>query len=107
MSNNHSDKTIEQDKITNQDKEAPKMPPKYQVVLLNNDYTPIEFVIFILMKVFNKTEDEATSIAWKVHEEDKATVGIYTREIAETKIETVHHYSQENGFPLRLELHKI
>ncbi len=81
-------------------KPALKRPPMYKVVLLNDDYTPMEFVVHILEKFFGMNREKATQIMLTVHTEGAATVGIFPRDIAETKSEQVNLYSQENNHPL-------
>ena len=75
-------------------------PPMYKVILHNDDYTPMDFVIDILMKIFHKNLDEANKIMWKVHEKGKAVCGIYVQEIAQTKVYQVKSAAKANGFPL-------
>jgi len=82
-------------------KEKTKRPEMFKVVLLNDDYTTMEFVVLVLQQVFNKPEPEAFRIMMQVHIKGRGICGAYTYEIAETKVETVHELAQENGFPLR------
>jgi ATP-dependent Clp protease adaptor protein ClpS len=77
-----------------------KRPQMYKVILLNDDYTPMEFVVHILEKFFGMNREKATQIMLTVHTEGAATVGIFPRDIAETKSEQVNLYSQENSHPL-------
>lgn len=77
-----------------------KRPPMYKVILLNDDYTPMEFVVHILEKFFSMNREKATQIMLTVHTEGAATVGIFPRDIAETKSEQVNNYAQENNHPL-------
>jgi ATP-dependent Clp protease adaptor protein ClpS len=77
-----------------------RRPPMFKVLLLNDDYTPMEFVVHILENFFSMTREKATQIMLVVHSEGKAVVGIYPLDIAETKSEQVNLYSQENGHPL-------
>ena len=72
----------------------------FKVVLLNDDYTPMEFVVHILEKFFGMNREKATQIMLTVHTEGAATVGIYPRDIAETKSEQVNLYAQEHNHPL-------
>ncbi|MBI5632437.1 MAG: ATP-dependent Clp protease adapter ClpS [Nitrospirae bacterium] len=83
-----------------------KKPPLYSVFLLNDDYTTMDFVIHILETVFHKPVIEATRIMLHVHKNGKGLAGIYTREIAETKIETVHDIAREHEFPLKCSMEK-
>lgn len=80
-----------------------KYPKKYKVLLLNDDYTSMEFVIDILMGIFYKSRNEAESIMYEVHEKGKGVCGIYTYEIAQTKVMQVHKRARDSGFPLRAE----
>ena len=77
-----------------------KRPPMFKVVLMNDDYTPMEFVVHILEKFFAMNREKATQIMLTVHTEGAATVGIFPRDIAETKSEQVNLYAQENSHPL-------
>ena len=74
-------------------------PPKYAVVLLNDDFTPIDFVIGILMKLFDKSFDEAEAITMDVHTTGKGVAGVYTKDIAETKVILVNRIAQTNEHP--------
>jgi len=76
-------------------------PRLYKVLLHNDDYTSMEFVILILENVFHKSTPDATRIMLNVHNEGKGIAGVYTREISETKISIVHQLAQKNEFPLR------
>lgn len=77
-----------------------KRPPMFKVILMNDDYTPMEFVVHILEKFFGMNREKATQIMLTVHTEGAATVGIFPRDIAETKSEQVNLYAQENNHPL-------
>ena len=86
--------------LTETSKPELKRPPMYKVILMNDDYTPMEFVIHILENFFSMEREKATQIMLKVHTEGSAVVGIYPRDIAETKSEQVNQYAQENSHPL-------
>jgi len=75
-------------------------PAMYKVILLNDDYTPMEFVVHVLEVFFGIAREKATQIMLAVHTQGAAVVGIYPRDIAETKSEQVNQYSQENNHPL-------
>lgn len=75
-------------------------PVMYRVIMHNDDYTTQEFVIHILIKFFRKEPGEAHFLMLKVHTSGQATVGVYTKEIAETKVTQVVDYAKESGFPL-------
>ncbi|MBI2605546.1 MAG: ATP-dependent Clp protease adapter ClpS [Deltaproteobacteria bacterium] len=77
-----------------------KEPPKYAVILHNDDYTTMEFVVEVLERFFNKTGDEATRIMLKVHQTGRGVAGIYSHEIAETKAAQVVEYARSKGHPL-------
>jgi ATP-dependent Clp protease adaptor protein ClpS len=81
-------------------KERLKKPLLYKVLLHNDDYTTMEFVIYVLTTVFHKTEGEAFTIMLKVHTEGVGVAGIYSYEIAETKAEKVITLARENEYPL-------
>ncbi|MEW5909152.1 MAG: ATP-dependent Clp protease adapter ClpS [Thermodesulfobacteriota bacterium] len=78
-----------------------KEPPLYRVLLHNDDYTSMEFVVSILMHVFNKSVEESTRIMLNVHNTGIGICGIYPHEVAETKVETVQTLAREHGFPLK------
>ncbi|MFP6808638.1 MAG: ATP-dependent Clp protease adapter ClpS [Pseudomonadales bacterium] len=75
-------------------------PPMYKVILLNDDYTPMEFVVEVLEVFFGMNREKATQVMLAVHTVGKATCGIFTRDVAETKSAQVNQYSQENQHPL-------
>ena len=81
-------------------------PSMYRVMLINDDYTTMEFVVEILVKVFHKPYDEATRIMLHVHQKGSGLCGIYTFEVAESKVHTVHTLARENGFPLKCTMEK-
>ncbi len=77
-----------------------KKPPMYKVVLLNDDYTPMEFVVHILERFFGMDRVRATRIMWKVHTEGKGVCGVFTRDVAETKVVQVNDFSRRHEHPL-------
>jgi len=77
-----------------------KRPPLYKVVLLNDDFTPMEFVIGILMSFFNMSSTYAAQLMLQIHTQGKGVCGIFSREIAETKVATVNRYSRQHKHPL-------
>lgn len=81
-------------------------PPLYRVLLHNDDYTTMAFVVEVLMVVFNKSMEEATRIMLNVHQKGVGLCGIYPLEIAETKVDTVETLARENGFPLKCSMEK-
>ena len=78
-----------------------KRPSMYKVLLLNDDYTPMDFVVLILQRIFGKDRDTATRIMMHVHTRGVGVCGVYTREVAETKLRQVIEFSQENQHPLQ------
>jgi len=81
-----------------------KRPPLYKVVLLNDDYTPMEFVVEVLQRFFNKDREEAIRVMLAVHTKGKAGCGVYSRDVAETKAAQVNDFSREHGHPLLCEM---
>ena len=77
-----------------------KRPPLYKVLILNDDYTPMEFVVELIEQFFFKSRENATQIMLKIHSEGKGVCGVYTEDIAETKAALVNQYSQDNQHPL-------
>ena len=92
--------------ITEEAKPEVKRPPMYRVVLLNDDYTPMDFVIKILMSFFSMNEEKATQVMLAVHTKGKGVCGVFTRDVAETKATQVNQYSRENKHPLMCEVEK-
>jgi len=89
------------DEVLERPRAKTKPPEMFKVVLLNDDYTTMEFVVLVLQTVFNKDAEEAYRIMLRVHLEGRGICGTYTYEIAETKIATVHDMARDNAFPLR------
>lgn len=83
-----------------------KKPDLYNVFLLNDDYTTMDFVVDILMSIFHKNQMEATKIMLHVHNTGKGLAGTYIKDIAESKVKTVHSLARKNGFPLRCSIEK-
>ena len=78
-----------------------KEPPMYRVLLHNDNFTTMEFVVEVLQRVFYKALSEATKIMLSVHNRGSGTCGVYPAQIAETKVDAVHQLAWQNGFPLR------
>jgi ATP-dependent Clp protease adaptor protein ClpS len=81
-----------------------KTPPLYKVLLLNDDYTPMDFVLYILERFFNKSQDEAQRIMLEAHQKGVSIAGVYIYEIAETKVTQVLQAAKEARYPLRVTL---
>ncbi|CAG0943042.1 ATP-dependent Clp protease adapter protein ClpS [Gammaproteobacteria bacterium] len=77
-----------------------KRPPLFRVVLINDDYTPMEFVVEILERIFSMDRPKATRVMLEVHTKGKGVCGVYTYEIAETKVAQVTSYAQQHQHPL-------
>ncbi len=84
-----------------QHERAPRKASRYSVVLYNDDYTTMEFVVMVLMEFFSKSETEATRIMLEVHHKGQGVAGTYVRDIAETKAEMVEAHARANGHPLK------
>ncbi|MFO8155087.1 MAG: ATP-dependent Clp protease adapter ClpS [Pseudomonadota bacterium] len=78
-----------------------KRPPKYKVLLHNDDFTPMDFVVWILESFFQMGHEQANRVMWQVHTEGIGVAGIFTREIAETKVEQVTERAREHQHPLK------
>jgi len=77
-----------------------KKPPLYKVILLNDDFTPMDFVIEVLVDFFAMTEEMATQVMLSVHIQGIGVCGVFSKDVAETKVEVVNNYSRENQHPL-------
>ena len=95
------------EKTLTQEKTKTYEPSMYKVILLNDDYTSMDFVIEILEKIFHKNHSEAKSIMLLVHEKGSGLAGIYTKEVAETKIAIVHELAREREYPLKCRMEEI
>ena len=84
-----------------------KPPMLYKVVVFNDDYTTMEFVVEVLQKFFAMNRERATQVMLKVHEEGSAVCGVYPKDIAETKVAQVSEFAKQQGHPLRCELERI
>jgi len=92
--------------VLTREKEEVKPPEEFRVILLNDDFTTMEFVVSVLMTVFHKPVPEATRIMLDVHKKGRGIVGVYTYDIAATKISQVHALARQNGFPLKCTMEK-
>lgn len=101
-SNSDDGNSSDQDIGTAATTEKPKLkqPPLYKVVLINDDYTPMDFVVDVLRSFFNMNVEKATQIMLKVHTEGKGVCGVYSKDVAETKAAQVNDYSRECEQPL-------
>lgn len=92
---------------TQEAKPKVKKPPKYAVILHNDDYTTMEFVIEVLQRFFKKTQEEAVQVMLKVHHEGRGVAGIYSHDIAETKSVQVREYARSKGYPLMCSIEPV
>jgi ATP-dependent Clp protease adaptor protein ClpS len=83
-----------------------KKPSLYKVLLLNDDFTPMEFVVLVLQRFFNKGQEDATRIMLHVHQKGVGLCGVYTYEVAETKVTQVMDFSRQHGHPLQCTMEK-
>lgn len=90
----------EGDVIVQESKPKLKEPPRFAVLLHNDDYTTMEFVVEVLKRYFHKQDEEAVQIMLQIHQKGKGVAGVYSHEIAETKVMQVHEYARTKGFPL-------
>ena len=89
------------DSVLEAKKAKVKLPPMYKVLLLNDDYTPMEFVVLVLQKFFGMTRERATQVMLKVHREGMGICGVYPRDVASTKVQQVAAYSRKHQHPLQ------
>ncbi|MCB0413891.1 MAG: ATP-dependent Clp protease adapter ClpS [Bdellovibrionales bacterium] len=92
--------------ILEKTKTKTKKPSLYKVILLNDDYTPMDFVILVLMKFFKKSEQEATQIMLNVHQKGSGLAGVFPFEVAETKVYQVNGLAKNQKYPLKCILEK-
>lgn len=82
-------------------------PPMYSVLLLNDDYTPMDFVVYVLQKFFAMDQEKATQVMLQIHTRGLGVCGIFNRDIAETKVALVNQFSRENQHPLKCTMEKV
>jgi ATP-dependent Clp protease adaptor protein ClpS len=107
MSDQQSDWNHDDGLAVEEAKPKLKKPKKYKVVLLNDDYTPMEFVVQILTRFFAMNQEMATQVMLTVHTRGKAICGEYSYEIAETKVELVNDYSRQHQHPLLCTMEEV
>ncbi|MFV2031699.1 MAG: ATP-dependent Clp protease adapter ClpS [Gammaproteobacteria bacterium] len=100
MSQQHLDNDDDDTLLLEGSKAKLSKPPMYKVIILNDDYTPMEFVVHVLEAIFSHSRENATRIMLTVHKSGKGVCGIFTRDIAETRVTQVNSYSRENKHPL-------
>ena len=107
MSNQQSDYDYDGGLAVEEDKPKLKPPKQYKVVLVNDDYTPMEFVIHVLAAFFGMDHAKATRVMMAVHTKGKGICGIFSYEIAETKVDQVNEYSKMNQHPLMCTMEEV
>jgi len=102
MANKHENTTVIERQV-----QKTKLPPLYQVVLLNDDYTPMEFVVVVIQEYFNKDRETAMHIMLKVHRDGKGVCGVFPKDIAATKVDLVMAYARQAGHPLQCVMEEV
>ncbi len=97
---------LSQEAVVAKTKAKSKKPNLYKVVIFNDDFTPMDFVVYTLKNFFNKPHEEAVKIMLEVHNKGSAKCGTYTRDVAETKVEQVISFARRNEHPLRCAMEK-
>ena len=92
--------------IVTEKKQQTRRPSMYKVLLHNDDYTTMDFVVMVLETVFHKSAEEATLIMLNVHEQGVGVAGVYPRDVAETKVILVHDLARKNEYPLKCSVEK-
>ena len=87
--------------LATEERKEVKRPARFKVLLYNDDYTPMEFVVALLEQVFDKGPSEATQLMLKIHQSGMGVGGVYVLEVAETKVARVHRMAEDRGYPLR------
>ena len=103
----HPDPRLDDDIAVQEAKPRLKRPPLYKVVLLNDDFTPMAFVVDILKLFFGMTEEKATQVMLHVHTRGLGVCGVFSRDVAETKVRLVNDFSQQHQHPLLCEMEEV
>lgn len=107
MSNSNPNQDHDDDLAVQEAKPKLKRPPLYKVVLLNDDFTPMDFVIEVLMDFFAMTEETATRVMLQIHTQGIGVCGTYSKDVAETKVIIVNEYSREHQHPLMCAMEEV
>lgn len=99
--------TKQKERVENQGREDVDEPSRFKVLLHNDDYTTMDFVVLILQSVFNKDMETATEIMLNVHKKGIGVAGIYSRDVAETKVAVVQELSRKNEHPLKCTMEEV
>lgn len=89
--------------IREQTREKIKVPRQYQVLIYNDDHTPMDFVVEVLVQIFDKDEESAVALMLSIHKGNYAVAGVYTKDIAQTKAAEAVQWAREEGYPLKVE----
>ena len=95
------------EKVESRTEEILQEPIQYKILMHNDDYTTMDFVVQVLENIFNKPPSEAIQIMLNIHKQGIGVCGIYTAEIAETKVVAVHSMAKQNGFPLKCSMEEV
>ena len=106
MTNKNTDNDKGQSQVILETRPRTKKPSMYKVIMLNDDYTPMEFVVHVLEKYFGKGREDAERIMLHVHQKGVGVCGVYTYEVAETKVAQVMDFARQHGHPLQCTLEK-
>jgi ATP-dependent Clp protease adaptor protein ClpS len=106
-SNKEEDNSGSTSTIAVLEKPKTKKPPLYRVIILNDDYTPMEFVVYILQAIFGFNRDKAQQIMLAIHTHGKGVCGIFTKEVAETKSAQVNNFAKDNEHPLVSDIEQV
>ena len=106
MTNKKTDDGNGQSQVVLETRPRTKKPSMYKVIMLNDDYTPMEFVVYVLQRFFSMSGDQATAIMLNVHQRGVGVCGVYSYEVAEAKATQVMDYARQNEHPLQLQIEK-
>lgn len=95
------------EKLGIQTEETLREPPQYKILMHNDHYTTMDFVVQVLETVFNKPTPEAVQIMLNIHKKGVGICGIFTAEVAETKVDTVHYIARQRGYPLKCSMEEV
>lgn len=107
MSGQETDHREDLDIVVQESRPELKKPPMFMVVLLNDDYTPMEFVVIVLETFFGMTRENATRVMLNVHTQGKGVCGVYTRDVAETKVTQVNAFARAHQHPLLCSMEEV
>ena len=106
MSNNDI-LNVDGEKLAQKERQKTQPPPMYKVILNNDDYTPMDFVVFVLQRFFSMDGEKANQVMLEVHTKGKGVCGVYPFDIAETKVAMVQQFVEQNEHPLMCDLQKV